>query len=93
MEVQLTPDQEAFIRQAVESGRLQGAEEAVQQALTLWEDQERRRIEILAAVDRAEASLASGSGLVITPESMRELADEVKRRGRARRAEEQTPPR
>ena len=89
MEVRLTPDQEAFIRQAIESGRFQSAEEAAQEAFSLWEERERRRAELLAAVDTAEASLASGEGRVITEQSMQELAAEVKRRGRARLAAEQ----
>lgn len=92
MEVYLTPDQEAFIRRAVESGRFHRAEEAVAEALSLWEERE-RHVEILAAVDRAESSLAAGQGLAITQQSMRELADEVKRRGRTRLAVEQSPPR
>ena len=92
MEVHLTPDQEAFVRLAIESGRLHRAEEAVQEALSLWEDRERRRIEILAAVDRAEAALASSQGHIITQQSMRELAHDVKRRGRTRLAAEQSPP-
>jgi len=54
----------------------------------LWEERERTRAEILAAVDAAEASLARGDGRAITKESMRELADEVKQRGRARLANE-----
>jgi Arc/MetJ-type ribon-helix-helix transcriptional regulator len=90
MEVRLTPDQEAFVRQAIESGRLQRAEDAVQEALSLWEQRERTRAEILVAVDAAEASLARGEGRVITEESMRELAEEVKQRGRARLAAEQS---
>ena len=91
MEVQLTPDQRAFARQAVESGRLRREEDAVNEALLLWEERERTRAEILAVVDEAEASLARGEGLVITQESMRELAEEVKRRGRARLAAEHQP--
>jgi Arc/MetJ-type ribon-helix-helix transcriptional regulator len=86
MEVQLTPDQRAFVRQAIESGRLLREEDAVKEALVLWEERERARAEILAAVEEAEASLARGEGRVITRESMRELAEEVKRRGRARLA-------
>ena len=84
MEVQLTPDQKAFARRAVESGRLHSEEEAVREALALWEDRERRRVEFLATLDRARASLANGEGRVITQESMRELAAEVRERGRAR---------
>lgn len=93
MDVQLTPDQKAFVRQAIESGRLRHEEDAVKEALSLWEERERTRAEILAAVDEAEASLARGEGRSITQESMRELAGEVKRRGRARLAAEQQTPR
>jgi Arc/MetJ-type ribon-helix-helix transcriptional regulator len=96
MDVQLTPDQRAFVRQAIESGRLRGEEDAVKEALSLWEDRERGRAEILAAVDEAEASLARGEGRAITRESMHELAQQVTQRGRARlaaeqRSEQQTP--
>lgn len=89
MDVQLTPDQKAFVRQAVESGRLQREEDAVKEALALWEERERTRAEILACLDEAEASLARGEGGVISKESMRELAETVKQRGRARLAAEQ----
>jgi len=77
-----------LFRQAIESGRLHGEEDAIQEALSLWEERERTRAEILAAVDAAEASLARGEGRAITQESMRKLADEVKKRGRARFANE-----
>jgi Arc/MetJ-type ribon-helix-helix transcriptional regulator len=91
MEIQLTHDQKAFVRQAIESGRLRREEDAVKEALALWEERERTRAEILAAVDEAEASIARGEGRIITQESVRELAEEVKRRGRARfSAEQQT---
>ena len=77
------------MRQAIATGRLHRVEDAVQEALSLWEQRERTRAEILAAVDTAEASLARGEGRTIsTPQSMRELADEVKQRGRARMAAE-----
>jgi putative addiction module CopG family antidote len=93
MEVNLTPDQKAFVRHAIESGRLQHEEDAVREALSLWEERERTRAEILAAVDEAETSLAGGVGRTITQESMRELAESVKQRGRARLAAEQNTPR
>jgi putative addiction module CopG family antidote len=85
MDVHLTPDQQAFIRQGIAAGRFHTAEDAIQQALTLWEERERKRAEILASVDRAEASIARGDGRIITSESMRELATQVKQRGRTRR--------
>jgi Arc/MetJ-type ribon-helix-helix transcriptional regulator len=93
MEVHLTPDQKAFVRQAIESGRLHREEDAVQEALSLWEERERTRAEILTAVDLAEASIGRGEGRAITQNSMRQMADEVKQRGRNRLAAEQSSPR
>jgi putative addiction module CopG family antidote len=90
MEIDLTPDQRAFARRAVETGRLQSEDEVVREALALWEDRERRRIEFLDSLDRAKASIARGEGRVITEESMRVLAAQVKDRGRARLVAELT---
>lgn len=89
MEVELTQDQQAFVRQAIAAGRLQAPEEAAKEAFVLWEERERRRAEILASVDMAEAAIARGEGRVITEESMRQLAKDVSQRGRARLAAEQ----
>ena len=91
MEVDLTPDQKAFVRRAIESGRFRHEEDAVKEALSLWEERERTRAEILIAVDEAESTLAGGEGRAITKESMRELAEDIKRRGRARLAGELPP--
>jgi putative addiction module CopG family antidote len=88
MEVHLTPDQEAFVRQAIETGRFHRPEDAVKEAMSLWKERERARAEILAAVETADASLARGEGRVITQESMQQLADDVKQRGPARLAAE-----
>jgi putative addiction module CopG family antidote len=85
MEVRLTDDQKAFVRQAIESGRYSREEDALQEALRLWEGRERRRAEILAAVDQAEASFARGEGRTVsTQEEARQLANEIKQRGRSR---------
>jgi Arc/MetJ-type ribon-helix-helix transcriptional regulator len=84
MEIRLTPDQEALVRQAIAAGRFRSEADAVAEALALWEERERRRTEILLAVDAAEASLARGEGIEITERSMGELAKRVKSRGRAR---------
>jgi Arc/MetJ-type ribon-helix-helix transcriptional regulator len=64
MELHLTPDQEAFFRQGIEAGRFRGREDAVQEAMSLWVERERQRLEIVAAVDRAEASLARSEGVL-----------------------------
>jgi putative addiction module CopG family antidote len=91
MEVHLTPDQEAFVRQGIASGRFQTEADAVAEALLLWEERERARAEILAAVDAAEASMDRGEGILITEQSMRELAEDVKRRGRVRLEAQRAP--
>ena len=88
MNVELTPDQRALVKRAIDSGRFTDEEQAVQEALALWEERERRRLEILAPLDEAEASLARGEGRPITDESMQALAEDVKQRGRARLAAE-----
>jgi Arc/MetJ-type ribon-helix-helix transcriptional regulator len=88
MNVELTPDQRAFVRKAIESGRITREEEAIEEALALWEERERRRLEILTMLDEADASLARGQGRVITEESMKALAADVKLRGRRRLAAE-----
>jgi len=90
MEVQLTDDQAAFVRQAIEDGRLERAEDAIKEALLLWENKERRRAEILAALDQSEASFARGEGRRIKSQEERvALASEIKRRGLARLAAEE----
>lgn len=89
MEVELTHDQQALIRQAIDTGRLHGPEDAAREAFSLREARERRRAEILASVDIAEAAIAWGEGRVISEESMRQLARDVARRGRAQLVAEQ----
>ncbi|HWW50762.1 MAG TPA: type II toxin-antitoxin system RelE/ParE family toxin [Verrucomicrobiae bacterium] len=59
----------------------------------MGEERERTRAEILVAVDEAEASLARGEGRIITQQSMRDLAGEVKQRGRDRLRQSNPPPR
>lgn len=88
MNVDLTPDQRAFVQQAIESGRFSREEEAVREALALWEERERRRLEILTALDEADVSLARGEGIPITDESMKALAEDVRQRVRRRIASE-----
>ena len=84
MEVELTSDQRAFALQAVKAGRLHSEKDAVDEALALWEERERRRVEFQATINEARASLARGEGREITPESMRELSAQVRERGRVR---------
>jgi Arc/MetJ-type ribon-helix-helix transcriptional regulator len=50
-------DQRAFVQKGIESGRFARKEEAIEEALALWERRERRRLEIIAIFEAAEASL------------------------------------
>lgn len=91
MNPKMTPDQRAFAREAVQSGRFQSEEDAIPEALALWERRERSRVQLLADIDAAEASLAGGKGRTLTEQSMQDLAAEVKQRGRARLAAAERP--
>ena len=84
MEVELTPAQPAFVRRAIETGRLRRPE-AVREALSLWEDCERARAEVLLAIDDAEADLKAGHYADYTNETLAQLAAELKREGRSMR--------
>lgn len=90
MNIHLTPDQRTFISEGIAAGRFRTEDDAIQEALALWEERERRRLEILATLDQAEASLAEGRGLTIaSQEESRQLAANVKQRGLARLQAEQ----
>jgi putative addiction module CopG family antidote len=86
MQIELTAEADEFIRRSIATGRHRHAEDVVREALELWIERERRREELLAELDIAEAELARGEGIELTKESMRELFEDAKRRGRARHA-------
>ncbi len=91
MNVELTTEQQAFVRQGMESGRYSKEEDALRDALTLWETRERRRAELLSAVDEAEISFARGEGRKgNAKEELTQLAEDIKRRGFAHLASNET---
>jgi predicted transcriptional regulator len=88
MTIHPTPELEAKLTDiARRTGRDVNA--LAQEALEQYVEAENRRAELRAELDEGEASLAHGQGREITPESMRELAEAVKQRGRARLAQGQ----
>ena len=93
MEVRLTPDQEAFVRQGIEAGRYQTQDDAIAEALSLWEDRERRRSEFRASLADAKDSIKRGDGRVLTEASVKQLAEEVKHRGQERLEAKRSVPR
>ena len=94
MNIQPTPEQDIFIRQAIESGRISRPEDAVSEALSLWAARERRRTEILTAAHLSEDSFARGEGRTVTSlQEAKQLSDDVRRRGLARLTADQNSPR
>lgn len=89
VEVSLTPDQKAFVQQAIASGRLRDEQQALQEALAIWEERERRRLELISSIETATDACKRGEGRPITVDSMRQLATDVKARGRKRLPTEQ----
>jgi hypothetical protein len=68
-------------------------QDAVKEAFSLGAERERRRLEILAIVDKSEASIAQSKGRrATTNEDVKKLVDDVKQRGAARLAAEQIMP-
>lgn len=55
-----------------------------------WEEDERTRIELLAAFDEAEADLQSGEYADYTKETLPRLAGELKQEARAARTRERS---
>lgn len=85
MDIQFSRDQQSFVREAIATGRIVNEEEAVRQALSLWEERERVRVEMLSTISRAQESVERGEGRRINSEDdLRQLANDVKQRGLAR---------
>jgi len=93
MEVHLTPDQEAFVRQGIAAGRFQSEADAIAEALALWEERERTRAAFRATLAEARDAIRRGEGRPTDEASVRQLAEDVKQRGRARLLAKQSVPR
>ena len=85
MQVELTQDQEAFIRNAIADGRYGTPQDAVRDAMARWEENERLRLELLSALDEAEADVNTGQYTDYTAATLPQLAEELKRESRGLR--------
>ena len=81
--MQLTAEQDSFLRRAVESGRFARTQGALREALDAWIERERHRDEWLAAIDEAEAAVMGGDVVELTVGSARSLANDIIGRGLA----------
>jgi len=79
MEITLTPDQEAIIEHEIRNGRLQRPEEAVEQALSQWEERRRDLIDLIAALDEAEEDFRTGRYVECTEETLPQIKAEILR--------------
>ena len=84
MQVEFTPEQNSFIELGIQEGRFRSREEAIRQAMALWEKRERARIELLSSLDLAEKSLDAGEGEQYTLENLSSFIESIKTRGAAR---------
>ncbi len=89
MEVRITAtsEQEAFIQESIASGRFTSPTDIVCEALDMWQSRERHRVEIMASLDAADASICRDEGRRLdSPESVARFIGEAKQRGRSRLA-------
>jgi putative addiction module CopG family antidote len=85
MDVRLNRDQEQFVRRAIEHGPYGKAEDVVREALSMLEERERKRTELLAAVDFEEISISRAAGGNLPQRPERESGGKVKRGGGRRK--------
>ena len=85
----LAPDVKEYVNAKVREGVYASIEEMLEQAIT---QMVRKKQEQQSRLIAAEASLIRGDGRTVTEESMRQLAEDVKQRGRARLAAEKELP-
>ena len=89
MNVSLTPELERLVNEKVESGLYQTASEVVREALRLLKDRDQAREQLRSDVQAGFDQLARGKGRVYDKTSSRQLAEQIKSRGRAARAKKQ----
>ncbi len=85
MDIELTAEQSDLVRRAMEAGRITRPEQAVAEALTLWAEVERRRADLLASLDQAEAEIERGDAIAIeTDDEAHALTADIMARCRTR---------
>jgi antitoxin ParD1/3/4 len=78
MSVQLTPDAEAMIRQKVESGLYENADEVIDEALRLLDEHDRLR-QLRAKLDVGLAQIERGEAIPFTPDLVAQMKQDARR--------------
>jgi Arc/MetJ-type ribon-helix-helix transcriptional regulator len=86
MEIELTPEQDSLVNLGIEQGRIQRREDAVRDAMTLWEKRERARIELLAELEAGDDSFEEDDIVLDSDEAVAAFFEDIKQRGRAKLA-------
>jgi Arc/MetJ-type ribon-helix-helix transcriptional regulator len=87
MQIELTPEQSAFVDLGIREGRFRNSEEAIQQALAHWEKRERNRVELLASLEISDKEIDSGGGETYNADDLSGLVEDVRSRGMQRLSE------
>jgi Arc/MetJ-type ribon-helix-helix transcriptional regulator len=83
MEIELTPEQDSLVSLGIEQGRFRRREDAVRDAMALWEERERAQIELLAELEAGEGSFDEDDPILDSDETIAAFFDDIKQRGRA----------
>jgi Arc/MetJ-type ribon-helix-helix transcriptional regulator len=86
MEIELTPEQDSLVSLGIEQGRFRHREDAVRDAMALWEERERAQIELLAELEAGEGSFDEADPVLDSDEAVAAFFDDIKLRGRAKLA-------
>ncbi len=86
MEIQLTPEQDSFVKHAIKQGRVRDTADAISRAMDIFVERERRRMELIAEIEEGELCIQRGEYTEYTEETFKNLPAIVAARGRARMA-------
>jgi len=89
MNVSLTPELEKLVQEKVASGLYQTASEVVREGLRLLKERDDRQTSLREAIQEGLTQLETGKYQVYTADTLADLAQAVKDRGRQRLAERQ----
>jgi antitoxin ParD1/3/4 len=89
MNVSLTPELEKLVQEKVASGLYQTASEVVREGLRLLKERDDRQTSLREAIQEGLTQLETGKYQEYTDDTLADLAQAVKDRGRQRLAERQ----
>jgi antitoxin ParD1/3/4 len=89
MNVSLTPELEKLVQEKVASGLYQTASEVVREGLRLLKERDDRQTALREAIQEGLTQLGTGKYQEYTADTLADLAQAVKDRGRQRLAERQ----